>query len=197
MRRSAGYKYGLIFIIAAAFSGSLMYLTRIHSPNPALMPQAAFFLLLVVTTTLLSMPLGGGTASLLAMAVVASYLALGLVHAAWIALLGELHSETLEAFVQDEELMHRPKGRLEQLTCLAANATQLPDSGPGTPAAAHHALFQKYRQVEAKAARRRSGGPGLDYCRLVVEVHGSKIWVESAPHQGACFHILLPAVYSS
>ena len=78
-----------------------------------------------------------------------------------------------------------------------AGLITLQDTGPGIPAAPHHALFQKYRQVETKAARRRGNGLGLDYCRLIVEAHGGKIWVETPPEQGACFHILLPAVYSS
>ncbi len=128
MSRSAGYKYGLIFVVGAVFFGFLLYLTWVYPPDPALLPQAAFFLLLVVTTTLLSVPLGGGTASLLPMAVVASYLALGLVPAAWIALLGELLSKVLEPFVPDGELMDRPKSRLEQLTRLATNATLQPGS---------------------------------------------------------------------
>lgn len=128
MNRLARYKSVFIFTAAAGFLGFLLCLTWIHPPDPILLPQAAIFLLLVVTTTLLGVPLGGGTASLLPMAVVASYLAVGSIPAAWIALLGEVISEILEPVVQDGELMQRPKSRLEQLNRLATNATLQPVS---------------------------------------------------------------------
>jgi signal transduction histidine kinase len=106
----------------------LVYLTLKSPPGIELLPQSVLFLLLVVTTTLMGVPLGGGMASLLPMAVVATYLSLGLVPAGWIALLGELISEALEPLFQDGEAMERPKGRLEQATRLATNITLQPAS---------------------------------------------------------------------
>jgi hypothetical protein len=89
----------------------LVYLTLKNPPGVELLPQAVLFLLLVVTTTLMGVPLGGGMASLLPMAVVATYLSLGLVPAGWIALLGELISEALEPLFQDGEAMAWSKPR--------------------------------------------------------------------------------------
>ena len=42
------------------------------------------------------------------------------------------------------------------------------------------------------APRVRSSGLGLAYCKLAVEAHGGRIWVQSAEGRGSQFHIALP-----
>ena len=128
MKPSPYVKYSVIFVSVLLFLGVLIYLTWANPPSPTLLPQAVLFLLLVVVTTLMGVPLGGGTASLLPMAVVATYLTLGLVPACWVALLGEVISEILEPVFQDGETMKRPKGRLELVARLATNAGLQPAS---------------------------------------------------------------------
>lgn len=128
MRSAPTLKYIVIFSLALIFTGFLGFLAWQNPPSPAILPQAALFLVLVVSTTLLGVPLGGGKASLLPMAVVATYLALGLVPAGWIALLGEVISEVLEPFIQDGEGFGRPKGPLEKAARLATNASLQPAS---------------------------------------------------------------------
>jgi two-component system, NtrC family, sensor histidine kinase KinB len=65
------------------------------------------------------------------------------------------------------------------------------DSGPGIEADLQNRLFQKF------VAGRQPGkgsGLGLAFCRLAVEAHGGRIWVENVPGGGAAFHFTLPAV---
>jgi two-component system sensor histidine kinase/response regulator len=67
------------------------------------------------------------------------------------------------------------------------------DNGSGIPPQYHELIFRKFEQVRAlNAPRVRSSGLGLAFCRLVVEQHGGRIWVQSAEGQGSAFHILLP-----
>ena len=65
------------------------------------------------------------------------------------------------------------------------------DSGPGVPTEEHDWLFQKFRSTASPKGRRGSG-LGLVYCKLAVEAHGGRIWVESEAGQGSSFIIQLP-----
>jgi len=47
-------------------------------------------------------------------------------------------------------------------------------------------------QVPGQASRKRGSGLGLTYCRLAVEAHGGKIWVEDRPEGGSIFNFTLP-----
>jgi hypothetical protein len=54
-------------------------------------------------------------------------------------------------------------------------------------------LFQPFFQLDARLARRHQGvGLGLALAKLLVELHGGKIAVESTPGQGSKFTITLP-----
>ena len=67
------------------------------------------------------------------------------------------------------------------------------DTGPGIPSEYHDVIFQKFEQVRAAHAPRvRTSGLGLTFCRLVVEAHGGRIWVQSTEGRGSAFHFLLP-----
>jgi signal transduction histidine kinase len=69
------------------------------------------------------------------------------------------------------------------------------DNGPGIPPEYHEIIFRKFEQVKTpNAPRVRSSGLGLAFCKLVVESHGGRIWVQSAGEdQGSSFHFALPA----
>src|SRR6478672_4395048 len=67
------------------------------------------------------------------------------------------------------------------------------DNGPGIPPEYHEVIFRKFGQVEVpRTPRTRSSGLGLTFCKLVVERHGGRIWVNSAEGKGSSFYIELP-----
>lgn len=67
------------------------------------------------------------------------------------------------------------------------------DSGPGIPAQAREAIFERFFQLEDSSTRRAGGtGLGLAIARDFVELHGGKISVAEAPEGGALFRIELP-----
>ncbi len=65
------------------------------------------------------------------------------------------------------------------------------DEGPGIPSEYQWRIFDKFARVQLQDAP--SGvGLGLAFCRLAVEAHGGRIWVESTPGQGSTFLFVLP-----
>ena len=67
------------------------------------------------------------------------------------------------------------------------------DDGPGIPPEYHDVIFRKFERVRsAEAPPVRSSGLGLTFCRLVVEAHGGRIWVQSGDAKGSQFHVALP-----
>jgi signal transduction histidine kinase len=55
------------------------------------------------------------------------------------------------------------------------------DSGPGIPVEERERIFEKFTQVRGQAGGRRGSGLGLAFCRMAVEAHGGRIWVEDGP----------------
>jgi signal transduction histidine kinase len=67
------------------------------------------------------------------------------------------------------------------------------DEGPGIPLEHQDRIFDKFVQVaKGRSAERISVGLGLAFCRLAVEAHGGRIWVQSEPGHGARFSFSLP-----
>jgi two-component system, NtrC family, sensor histidine kinase KinB len=65
------------------------------------------------------------------------------------------------------------------------------DNGPGIPVAEQDHIFEKYSRL--KGNENVSGlGVGLAFCRVAVNGHGGRIWVESKPGQGSKFILTLP-----
>jgi len=64
------------------------------------------------------------------------------------------------------------------------------DTGPGIPAEHQQRIFEKFAQVQG--SQKRGTGLGLTFCKMVVEAHGGKIWVESELGKGSKFSFTLP-----
>jgi PAS domain S-box-containing protein len=65
------------------------------------------------------------------------------------------------------------------------------DSGPGIPAEEQDHIFDKFTRLNPKGSQ-KGFGLGLAYCRLAIEGHRGKIWVESEPGKGSRFCFTLP-----
>lgn len=67
------------------------------------------------------------------------------------------------------------------------------DTGCGIPKEEQERVFERLYQVKAGDAATGHGvGLGLYLCRELVELHGGRIWVESAPGKGSVFCFVLP-----
>jgi PAS domain S-box-containing protein len=67
------------------------------------------------------------------------------------------------------------------------------DTGEGIPREAFERIFEKFGQVDSrKGGRKMSTGLGLTFCKMAVEAHGGRIWVESEPGEGSTFQFTLP-----
>jgi Na+/proline symporter/nitrogen-specific signal transduction histidine kinase len=88
----------------------------------------------------------------------------------------------------------RGDGRvLVRLRCDERAATvEVHDNGPGVPAEQQQLVFEKFRQGGSATNRPQGTGLGLPISRRIVEHYGGRIWLESAPGQGACFAFELP-----
>jgi PAS domain S-box-containing protein len=67
------------------------------------------------------------------------------------------------------------------------------DSGPGVDPDYIDKIFDKYTRIHPDE-RIKGLGLGLAFCRLAVEGHGGRIWVENLPGGGAKFTFTLPLV---
>jgi PAS domain S-box-containing protein len=64
------------------------------------------------------------------------------------------------------------------------------DSGPGIPVADQERIFEKFTRLRGKD-KPGGLGVGLAFCKLAVQGHGGRIWVESEVDQGATFWLTL------
>jgi two-component system, NtrC family, sensor histidine kinase KinB len=69
------------------------------------------------------------------------------------------------------------------------------DNGPGIPASEHERIFDKFTRLKTEDAP-KGLGLGLAYCRLAVQAHGGKIWVDSELGVGSKFSFTLPVTAS-
>ncbi len=68
------------------------------------------------------------------------------------------------------------------------------DSGPGVPPEFRKLVFDRYIRTNPGGAQVRGTGLGLTFCKLAVEAHNGRIWVEDGPKGGSQFVFTLPGV---
>ena len=97
----------------------------------------------------------------------------------------------------DNALRHTPSGGRVRLSAHLNPAervvcVRVADTGKGVPPEQQTRIFEKFVQLSKSAVRgHRGSGLGLTFCRLSIEAHGGKIWVENGAEGGAIFHFTL------
>jgi signal transduction histidine kinase len=67
------------------------------------------------------------------------------------------------------------------------------DTGIGISPQDLEAIFDEFRQGDTSVTKEYGGtGLGLSIARRFVEMHGGRIWAESAPGVGSTFHVVVP-----
>ena len=80
-------------------------------------------------------------------------------------------------------------GRADQ----AGATIYVADQGIGIPPEEQNRIFERFHRVETGLHRRTEGaGLGLYLVKAIVEAHGGRVWVESAPGRGSIFMFTLP-----
>jgi signal transduction histidine kinase len=89
----------------------------------------------------------------------------------------------------DNAIRHAPEGSTIAVRGTAvANGFELrvADGGPGVPAELRDQIFERFHRGAAGPIRSANRGLGLAFCKLAVEAHGGRIWIEDGS-PGAVF----------
>jgi signal transduction histidine kinase/DNA-binding response OmpR family regulator len=68
------------------------------------------------------------------------------------------------------------------------------DNGPGIPREQQQRIFEAFFRLTETGSATEGTGLGLAITARLVELHGSKLEIESQPGEGACFHFSLPLI---
>jgi two-component system sensor histidine kinase/response regulator len=107
----------------------------------------------------------------------------------------DLFRRVLENLVENA-LRHAPEDSLVRLTAKAVDGEAefgVADAGSGVPEAMKETIFDRFVQLEGPVRNQsRAGrGLGLSFCKLAIEAHQGRIWVENAD-PGAVFYVRVP-----
>jgi two-component system, NtrC family, sensor histidine kinase KinB len=95
--------------------------------------------------------------------------------------------------IENASKFTQPQGKIELGARLDGEWLQMwvQDNGPGIPYADQERIFEKFTRLKTEGSV-NGLGVGLAFCRLAVQGHGGRIWVESRTGQGAKFNVTLP-----
>ena len=94
----------------------------------------------------------------------------------------------------DNAIRHAPEGseiRVALAPSYSGVELRVADAGPGVPREAREAVFERFRSGNGNATH-TNRGLGLAFCKLAVEAHHGRIWIEDAS-PGAVFCVSLPS----
>jgi len=77
-------------------------------------------------------------------------------------------------------------------SCKGMIRVEVLDNGPGVPDEYKEHIFDRFTRIPGQKAQRRSTGLGLTFCKLAIESHGGRIWIEDNPGGGSIFSFTLP-----
>jgi len=107
---------------------------------------------------------------------------------------GEVFEELLENAIKFSPNSSQIEIRIDDPGAMMLHASVC-DQGIGIHPDEHEKIFRRFYQVDRGAARRYGGtGLGLALVRQVIEGHNGRVWVDSEPDKGSCFHFTLPKV---
>ena len=104
----------------------------------------------------------------------------------------ELLRRVLENLV-DNAIRHTPEDTTVTITAVKRPdgvELRIADAGTGIPTELRTQVFDRFVQADRPAAA-RGHGLGLAFCKLAVEAHGGRIWIEDA-NPGAVFTFQVP-----
>lgn len=99
--------------------------------------------------------------------------------------------------LMDNAIRHASKGSAVRLAVVrVGRETELRviDRGAGIPPELRDRIFDRFVQLEASSigpASRSGRGLGLAFCKLAIEAHGGRVWVEDAA-PGTCICVSVP-----
>src|SRR6266487_3022866 len=73
---------------------------------------------------------------------------------------------------------------------------QVRDTGSGIAPEYQQRIFERFYQVPGSSSARSGQGLGLSVVKMILELHGGYVTVESAPGQGSTFTCVLPCLLS-
>jgi signal transduction histidine kinase len=100
----------------------------------------------------------------------------------------DLLKRVLQNLVENA-IRHAPEGTEVRVIARAAEGgveLRVDDAGPGVPAEQRERVFERFVQNGGTMSTRSNRGLGLAFCKLVVDAHGGRIWIEDAS-PGAAF----------